>query len=178
MDLCDWRGRPRTSHNLRRCVCSSRTQRPSFVRGTHRDCLGIAGYGGKDRKYPGRRNEEHGRLRPSLLGDGDLFWIPTIDTYRGSRTSTTRPANEIKDFSGFERLYRKPHLTNWESMSEILDITRALSKVTRHRKLRSYKTWLSSRNRNECSSGMNTSYPTGKRSARQVIGCRTTNDPI
>jgi hypothetical protein len=30
-----------------------------------------------------------------------------------------------------ERLYRKPYLTNWESMSEILDITRALSKVMR-----------------------------------------------
>jgi hypothetical protein len=30
-----------------------------------------------------------------------------------------------------ERLYRRPHLTNWESMSEILEITRALSKVMR-----------------------------------------------
>ena len=30
-----------------------------------------------------------------------------------------------------ERLYRRPHLTNWESMSEILDITRALNRVLR-----------------------------------------------
>ena len=29
------------------------------------------------------------------------------------------------------RLYRKPHVTNWESMSEILDITRQLGKVMR-----------------------------------------------
>jgi hypothetical protein len=26
------------------------------------------------------------------------LWIPTIDTWRGSRTFTTRRANEIKDF--------------------------------------------------------------------------------
>jgi len=31
----------------------------------------------------------------------------------------------------FERLYRRSHLTNWENMSEILDITRALSKIMR-----------------------------------------------
>jgi hypothetical protein len=30
-----------------------------------------------------------------------------------------------------ERLYRRPQLTNWENMSEILDITRALNKVFR-----------------------------------------------
>jgi hypothetical protein len=30
-----------------------------------------------------------------------------------------------------ERLYRRPHLTNWESMSEILDISRALNRVLR-----------------------------------------------
>ena len=31
----------------------------------------------------------------------------------------------------FDRLYRRSHLTNWENMSEILDITRALSKIMR-----------------------------------------------
>ena len=30
-----------------------------------------------------------------------------------------------------ERLYRRPHLANWEIMSEILDVTHALNKVFR-----------------------------------------------
>ena len=30
-----------------------------------------------------------------------------------------------------ERLYRRPHVTNWENMSEILDVTHALSRLLR-----------------------------------------------
>ena len=69
----------------------------------------------------------------------------------------------------FEHLYRRSHLTNWENMSEILDITRALSKIMR--KLRSSKTWLYYLSRNECSSGMNSSCRSRLRKRLYAPGC-------
>jgi hypothetical protein len=60
---------------------------------------------------------------------------PLLDTYDRHLQRITDLYNEAcerdKRLLRVERLYRKPHLTNWESMSEILDITRALSKVMR-----------------------------------------------
>jgi hypothetical protein len=60
---------------------------------------------------------------------------PLLDTYDRHLQKITNLYNEARErekrLLRVERLYRKPHLTNWESMSEILDITRALSKVMR-----------------------------------------------
>ncbi len=60
---------------------------------------------------------------------------PLLDTYDRHLQRITDLYNEARErdkrLLRVERLYRKPHLTNWESMSEILDITRALSKVMR-----------------------------------------------
>lgn len=60
---------------------------------------------------------------------------PLLDSYDRELQRITALYNEsrIRDKSllRVDRLYRKPHLTNWESMSEILDITQSLSKVMR-----------------------------------------------
>ena len=60
---------------------------------------------------------------------------PLLDTYDRELQRITDLYNEsrVRDESllRVDRLYCKPHLTNWESMSEILDITQALSKVMR-----------------------------------------------
>ena len=60
---------------------------------------------------------------------------PLLDTYDRHLQRITGLYNEArqrdKRLLSVERLYRRPHFTNWESMSEILDITRALSKVMR-----------------------------------------------
>ena len=57
---------------------------------------------------------------------------PLLDTYDRHLQRITDLDNEARErdkrLLRVERLYRKPHLTNWESMSEILDVTRALSK--------------------------------------------------
>jgi hypothetical protein len=57
---------------------------------------------------------------------------PLLDTYDRELQRITDLYNEsrVRDKSRLrvDRLYRKPHLTNWESMSEILDITQALRK--------------------------------------------------
>ena len=57
---------------------------------------------------------------------------PLLDTYDRHLQRITDLYNEARErdkrLLRVERLYRKPHLTNWESMSEILDVTRALSK--------------------------------------------------
>jgi hypothetical protein len=60
---------------------------------------------------------------------------PVLDTCDRHLQRITDLYNEARErdrrLLRVERLYRKPHFTNWESMSEILDITRALSKVMR-----------------------------------------------
>jgi hypothetical protein len=60
---------------------------------------------------------------------------PFLDTYDRELQRITDLYNEsrVRDESRLrvDRLYRKPHLTNWERMSEILDMTQALSKVMR-----------------------------------------------
>ena len=60
---------------------------------------------------------------------------PLLDTYDRELQRITDLYNQARErdkrLLDVERLYRKPHLTNWESMSEILDITRALGKVMR-----------------------------------------------
>src|ERR1700751_2730065 len=58
--------------------------------------------------------------------------LVTYDRHLQKITNLYNEAREReKRLLRVERLYRKPHLTNWESMSEILDITRALSNVMR-----------------------------------------------
>jgi hypothetical protein len=59
-----------------------------------------------------------------LLDNYDRYLQRITDLYNAARERDKRLLR-------VERLYRKPHLTNWESMSEILDVTRALSKVMR-----------------------------------------------
>lgn len=60
---------------------------------------------------------------------------PLLDAYDRELQKITNLYNESrerdKSLLRVDRLYRKPHLTNWESMTEILDITRWLSKVMR-----------------------------------------------
>ena len=58
---------------------------------------------------------------------------PMLDNYnRDLRRITdlySQTRERDKRLLRVERLYRRPHLTNWESMSEILDIMRALNNV-------------------------------------------------
>lgn len=60
---------------------------------------------------------------------------PLLDSYDGELQRITDLYNQARErderLRGVEGLYRKPHFTNWESMSEILDIARALGKVMR-----------------------------------------------
>jgi hypothetical protein len=60
---------------------------------------------------------------------------PLLDAYDRELQKITNLYNESrerdKSLLRVDRLYSKPHLTNWESMTEILDITRGLSKVMR-----------------------------------------------
>ena len=60
---------------------------------------------------------------------------PLLDNYDRHLQKITGLYNQARDrdkrLLSVERLYRRPHLTNWESMSEILDITGALNKVMR-----------------------------------------------
>ena len=59
-----------------------------------------------------------------LLNDYDRHLQRITDLYNQARESDHALLN-------VERLYRRPHLTNWENMSEILDVTHALSRVLR-----------------------------------------------
>lgn len=59
-----------------------------------------------------------------LLTDYDKQLQRITDLYNQARERDRRLLR-------VERLYRKPHLTNWQSMSEILDTTRALNRVLR-----------------------------------------------
>jgi hypothetical protein len=60
---------------------------------------------------------------------------PLLDTYDRHLQKITDLYNQAHDrdkrLFSVERLYRRPHLTNWESMSEILDTARALNMVMR-----------------------------------------------
>jgi hypothetical protein len=59
-----------------------------------------------------------------LLNDYDRQLQKITDLYNEARERDRRLLR-------VERLYRRPQVTNWESMSEILNITRALNKVFR-----------------------------------------------
>jgi hypothetical protein len=59
-----------------------------------------------------------------LLSDYDKQLQRITDLYGQARERNRRLLR-------VERLYRRPYLANWESMSEILDITRALNRVLR-----------------------------------------------
>lgn len=59
-----------------------------------------------------------------LLDDYDRQLQKITDLYSQARQRDKSPLNVT-------RLSRTPHVTNWENMSEILDTTRALSKVMR-----------------------------------------------
>jgi hypothetical protein len=60
---------------------------------------------------------------------------PLLDDYDRHLQTITSLYNQTRErdkrLLNLERLYRKPHLTNWESISEILGIARALSKILR-----------------------------------------------
>jgi len=60
---------------------------------------------------------------------------PLLDVYDRHLQRITDLYNEARErdrrLLRVERLYRRPRLTNWESMSEIRDITRALNRVMR-----------------------------------------------
>ena len=64
---------------------------------------------------------------------------PLLDTYDRELQRITDLYNQARErdkrLLRVERLYRRPYFTNWEKMSEILDITRALSKVMRQEAL-------------------------------------------
>jgi hypothetical protein len=57
-----------------------------------------------------------------LLDDDDRQLQKITDLYNELR-------ERDKSLFSISRLYRKPHITNWENVSEILDITRTLNKV-------------------------------------------------
>jgi len=60
---------------------------------------------------------------------------PLLDTYDRELQTMTDLYNQARErdkrLLKVERLYRRPYFTNWESMSELLDITRALNKIMR-----------------------------------------------
>ena len=60
---------------------------------------------------------------------------PLVNDYENKLQKITGPYSEARErdrrLLRVERLYRKPHFTNWQSMSEILDISRALNRVLR-----------------------------------------------
>jgi hypothetical protein len=60
---------------------------------------------------------------------------PLLDTYDRELQKITDLYNQgrgrDRKLLSIEKLYRKPHVTNWESMSEILDVAGALSKIMR-----------------------------------------------
>src|SRR5215469_1192320 len=60
---------------------------------------------------------------------------PLLDNYDRHLQKITALYNQARErdkrLLRVERLYRRPHLTNWESISEILDITGALNRVMR-----------------------------------------------
>lgn len=57
-----------------------------------------------------------------LLNDDDRQLQKITDLYNLAR-------KRDESLFSISRLYRKPHITNWENMSEILDVTRTLNKV-------------------------------------------------
>jgi len=59
-----------------------------------------------------------------LLDNYDRQLQKITDLYSQARQRDKSPLNVT-------RLYRTPHVTNWENMSEILDTTQALSKIMR-----------------------------------------------
>lgn len=60
---------------------------------------------------------------------------PLLDTYDPELQKITNLYNQGRERDrrrlSIEKLYRKPHVTNWENMSEILDVAQALSKIMR-----------------------------------------------
>jgi cell wall assembly regulator SMI1 len=58
---------------------------------------------------------------------------PFLDTYDQELQRITDLYSDAqkreKSLLRIDRLYRKPHLTNWENMSQILDITHKLGKI-------------------------------------------------
>ncbi|HEX3105178.1 MAG TPA: hypothetical protein VHQ22_12070 [Terriglobales bacterium] len=58
---------------------------------------------------------------------------PLLDTYDQELQRITDLYSDAqkreKSLLRIDRLYRKPHLTNWENMSQILDITHKLGKI-------------------------------------------------
>ena len=88
----------------------------------------------------------HCRMWAKAIRDADLKdmndyvrlyseMAPLLDDYDRNLQRITYLYSEARQRNkrvfNVARLYRKPHVTNWESMSEILDITRQLGKVMR-----------------------------------------------
>jgi len=83
----------------------------------------IAGIRDADLKEMNDYFRAYSELAP-LLDDYDRQLQKITDLYSQARQRDKSPLNVT-------RLYRTPHVTNWENMSEILDTTRAVSKVMR-----------------------------------------------
>ena len=83
----------------------------------------IAGIRDADLKEMNDYVRAYSELAP-LLDDYDRQLQKITDLYSQARQRDKSPLNVT-------RLYRTPHVTNWENMSEILDTTRAVSKVMR-----------------------------------------------
>ena len=83
----------------------------------------IAGIRDADLKEMNDYVRAYSELAP-LLDDYDRQLQKITDLYSQARQRDKSPLNVT-------RLYRTPHVTNWENMSEILDTTRAVNKVMR-----------------------------------------------
>ena len=104
---------------------------------------------------------------------------PLLDNYDRHLQRITDLYNQAherdKGLLSVNRLYRRPHLTNWESTSEILDIT-GLNKVMRQ-ETSVIQNMAQHPESNECSSGMSTSCPSkhrkqGLRARLLIVGQR------
>ena len=104
----------------------------------------------------------YSQLAP-LLNDYDRQLERITDLYNQARERDRRLLR-------IERLYRRPHLANWEIMSEILDVMHALNKVFRQGTSVVQNMAQLSADRNECSSGMNTSFHSKRRKRVCVPG--------
>ena len=130
MDLCGRCAGSGPDHHLRRYVCVQEHNDRVLsdeINGTASELQDtgarITSIGDADMKDMNAYVRAYAEMTP-LLDDYDRRLERITDLYKKAHERDRRLLR-------VERLYKRPQLTNWENMSEILDITRALNNVMR-----------------------------------------------